>query len=318
MMMFPSRVLSRWYFRLGQNMAAGISLIESIETIMGPPSADLKKMAAELTSGKSVDEVLQNAPKWLPQVDRQLISAGATSGRLADVFQQLAFRHEIKSKMATKAVGATVYPLLVLHFAIIALPGEKVFSENLTAYVTTVASILIPVWVVLAVLTFAVMKKVRWVIRLITMLPLLKSYRKNQALADLCFTLHAFLTAGCRIDVAWFGAGEATGIKRFSQMGLKMVQVVRNGQSPGDYLKQTSAFSKDFVQLYCNGEKTGQLEKNLEFLNRQYQNAAENRMSAASFWYPKLLFAGVAFYIAFKVLSFYIGYFKQIDEMLEM
>ncbi len=61
-------------------MTAGMSLIESIATVVGPPPADLKKMAAELTSGVSVDEVLQNAPKWLPQVDRQLISAGAASG----------------------------------------------------------------------------------------------------------------------------------------------------------------------------------------------------------------------------------------------
>jgi type II secretory pathway component PulF len=275
-------------------------------------------MAAELTSGVSVDEVLQNAPKWLPKVDRQLISAGAASGRLADIFQQLAFRHEIKSKMATKAVGASVYPLLVLHFAIIALPAEKIFSEDFSAYFSSVVSVLIPFWIFLAALVFAVMKKIRGVIRLIMMLPLLKSYRENQALADLCFTLNAFLTAGCRIDVAWFGASEATGVKRYAKIGLEMVQVVSSGQSPGDYLKQTTAFSTDFVQLYCNGEKTGQLEKNLEFLNRQYQTAAENRMSAASFWYPKLLFAGVAFYIAFKVLSFYIGYFRQIGEMLEM
>ncbi len=220
--------------------------------------------------------------------------------------------------MATKAAGAAVYPLLVLHFAIIVLPAEKIFSENLTAYLTTVTSVLVPFWILLVVLTLAVMKKVRAVIRVITLLPLLKSYRKNQALADLCFTLHAFLTAGCRIDVAWFGAGEATGIKRYSQIGLEMVQVVRDGKPPGEYLKQTSAFSKDFVQLYCNGEKTGQLEKNLEFLQRQYQNVAENKMSAASFWYPKLLFAGIALYIAFKVLSFYFGYFRQIGEMLEM
>ena len=317
-MLFPSKVLSHWYFRLSQNLEAGISLIESLETTAGPPAADVKRMVVALTDGVSVDEVLEKVPKWLPQVDRQLISAGAASGRLADIFRQLATRHEVKSMMMSKAMGATVYPLLVLHFAIIALPAEKIFSENLTAYFSAVISVLIPIWVVFALVVFSVIKKVRWVIGLISMLPLLKSYCKNQALADLCFALNAFLKAGCGMDVAWFGAGEASGFKCYSKIGLEMVQVIRGGQSPGDFLKQTSVFPSDFVQLYANGEKTGHLEKNLEHLNRQYQYAAEKKMTTASFWYPKLLFAGVACYIAFKVISIYLGYFDQIDELLEM
>jgi type II secretory pathway component PulF len=71
-----------------------------------------------------------------------------------------------------------------------------------------------------------------------------------------------------------------------------------------------------FAEFYANGEQNGKLDESLGHIHRHFQESALARLKIASLVYPNLLFAVVAVWVVFKVFTFYLGYFKQIEEFM--
>jgi len=274
-------------------------------------------MADALAAGSSVDTVLRDAPPWLPETDRQLISVGDTSGRLPSVFRDLADQHRSRQKAQRAVLGAAIYPMFILHFAIVVLPAGQLVSGSVGDYLQEVFSLLIPLWGFLVALGWAIKSRIRVIGAIGDLLPGIRGYRRYGALRDVCAVLRAFLTAGCRLDEAWYAACAATGRKAFIAAGIRCAETVQAGSPPSEILDQLGVFPAEFSQIYRSGEQTGKLEESLGLLEEEYARQASSCLAAASFWYPKLLFLAVALYLAVKVIGFYAGYFDQINSMMD-
>jgi type II secretory pathway component PulF len=309
--------LARWYQALAQHLEAGLSLVEGIRSLEGVPAVDRKKMADALAAGTPVDLVLNEAPTWISETDRQVISAGHTAGVLPSTFRSLAGQHRSRQQAQRAVLGASIYPILVLHFAIVVLPAGRLISGSVGDYLQEILSLLIPLWLFLALLVCAIRWRIRAVGAVGDLLPGIRGYRRYGALRDVCAVLRAFITAGCRLDEAWYGACAATGRRSFIKAGVRCAGIVQAGAPPSGILDQLKVFPPEFCQIYRNGEQTGKLEESLSLLEDEYGRKAAVSLAAASFWYPKILFLGVAVYLAAKVVAFYSGYFEMIDSMMD-
>jgi len=309
--------LARWYHALAQHLEAGMTLVDGIRSIEGPPAGDREPMATALSSGLDLDAVLTDAPAWISNTDRQLISAGHGSGTLPDVLRGLAARHEIQQQALRAVIGAMIYPLVILHFAVFVLPAGRLISEGISDYLQAILTLLVPLWVILLIIVAGVRCRVRLFGWLGDFLPGIRGYRRNSALRDICLVLRSFVSAGCRLDEAWYGACEATGRQRYIQAGIRCATTVQAGSPPSQVLPELKVFPPDFIRIYRSGEETGKLEESLTILEGEYGRKASASLAAASFWYPKLLFLMVAVFLAWQVVGFYAGYFEMIDDLIE-
>ncbi len=317
--------LSRWYLQTGQNLDAGISIGQAMQSAGGAPAEDVTVMAQQLQAGLSVDEVFKNAPSWLPQADRFLISAAGTSGRIPDALKKLSERHKLAAENISRTIFATLYPLGVLHFGALLFPILDLveFSESGSMqfhpedYLRNVLVFLLPLWAILGTIIFLSRRRSPIIFHLMRTLPGLRGYSKSKSLADFSFALESFLYAGAPMAESWFASGMVSGDPNVQNASLQITNQIKTGQPPGNYLTQYKVFPDEFVTLYRTGEQTGRLDANLLLLNRQYQEKADKSLSVASTWYPKLIFLIIAIYAGIKMMAFYSQYLGGILKMLE-
>ena len=309
--------LARWYLSLSRHLEAGLSLVQGIRSIEGPPLRDRERLADALAAGSGLDSVLAVAPSWLSATDRQLISAGHASGTLPETLRQMAGQHQTRQRAIRAVIGACIYPLFVLHFAVLVLPVGQLMTGTVADYLRSVLSLLLPLWLVLLLVWAGVRCRIRVFGWIGDWLPGVRGYRRFGALRDVCLVLRAFLTAGCRLDEAWYGACAATGRRAFVQAGVRCATAIQAGAPPSSVLSGSAPFPAEFVQVYRSGEETGKLEESLLYLEDEYGHRASSALATASFWYPKLLFLVVALFMAWQVVGFYAGYFETIEGLLE-
>ena len=316
--------LSSWYLQLAQQLEAGMPLSGALRASygVGVPAAKIEAAAALIESGGSVDQVLGAFESWMPYADRLFFSAAAEVGRLPRVLRNLSVRHEQYSAVKLRLVLASLYPLAVLHLALLIFPllrminWEKGFLWNASAYLHVLAYTLLPLWGIIAAGVVLARKQSVLLPRIGRMLPILSRYIKAQALADFSFGLGNFLEAGLPINRAWLAAGLVARSPELLAASQEMDTAIANGEAPGPKLNAYPCFPPDFVALYRTGESTGQLEPNLLHLASLHQERANHHLRLASLLYPSLLFLVVAGFVAYAVISFYAGYFKMLGDLV--
>lgn len=91
------------------NALASVAANSSIASV----TIELTAVHAALTSGEPIATAFDRAPKLLPNVERQVVVAGAEAGDLARVLSRLADYFEDRDALRGKLIGALVYPALV-------------------------------------------------------------------------------------------------------------------------------------------------------------------------------------------------------------
>lgn len=317
-MAVSGKVLSRWYRVLAQNLRAGFPLQKAMLSGVGPPVRDRKRMVDRLAAGDSLEEVLHNAPKWLPEPDRHIISAAAKTGRLPEGLKVLSEKHAFAAQQRAQAIGAVIYPLFVIHFGCLLVPLRLLIMESAEAYFRVEAMLLGPLWVIMLLIYWGARQRHRWLQLLLRMIPLLRGYIRNRSVADLCFTLGAYLAAGDNVDTAWEGAGKASGERKLARLSEKVAVAAKQGTQPSQILGESRRLPEEFIALYSTGEETGQLEENVYHLGTIFAERASARLQQAGFWYPKLLMVLVAAGVGYVVITSYMSYLSDALSILDM
>ena len=312
-----SRTLSHWYPRLATALEAGLGFEACLQTIAGPPASGLAALAAQLREGVGLDQALERGGAWLPTLDRHVIRAGALAGRLPEVLRRLAERHAAVVRTEVAVAFAAAYPVAVLHLGALAFPVHKlVDGSGLGAYAADVALVLVPLWVVGGAFLVAARAGTRMALTVLDGLPFVGAFRRARALADLAFVLEALLVAGVRVDLAWLHAGIAAGSRRLEPVAIAAAEAVQRGQGVAPVLAGRREIPHLFAEYYRTGEATGRLDASLQAVQRHFADTAATQLKIASVAYPALLFALVALWIAVRIVLFYAGYFRQLDEIM--
>ena len=65
------------------------------------------------------------------------------------------------------------------------------------------------------------------------------------------------------------------------------------------------------------GEVSGTLDETLRRLHRYYQEEGSRKLHAVAQWTPRAIYFFVALLIAWRVVGFWLGYFKQIGDVMK-
>jgi type II secretory pathway component PulF len=315
------------YHQLGQLTNAGIGLLKALDIQRrSPPSVSFREpltiILDDLGRGATFSEAVKKTGSWMPEFDGALIQAGEQSGRLPSCFELLAEHYNERSRLAKQMLSDSAYPFFLFHFAIFIGPFPELFaSGKITPYLAKTFGELVPVYAVVFVILFATKQEhgEKWralIERLLQAVPFLGAARRNMSLARLSAALEALLSAGVNIVEAWDLAAAASGSPFLSQQVARMKPLVQAGQTPAEAMATTRAFPETFEHLYATGEISGQLEQSLKRARGMFQEEASRKLSAFSKWLPKVVYFLVVIMIAWRIISFWLGYFGEVNKAI--
>jgi type II secretory pathway component PulF len=113
---------------------------------------------------------------------------------------------------------------------------------------------------------------------------------------------------------AWELAAGASGSPGLRRTVVGWRPLVRGGQTPSEVVTASGRFPTLFSSQYNSGEISGRLEETLQRLHRYYREEGSRKLHALAQWTPKFVFLLIALMIAYHVIQFYSGYFKQVRD----
>ena len=279
-------------------------------------------MADRIQNGDTFENVIKNAPKWLPRADRYFLVAAAETGSLPRTLQNLADRHNHIGATQLKVVLGLLYPLAIFHLAALLLPltgmidYESGFQWNAASFVGKVLMIVVPVWLLLALIYYLSKSAHPLLPRLLRCLPLLKKYSERQALADLSYSIGTFIGAGVPAPTAWRTSARIVNDPRFIEVVAQLEPTFAIGGDPSEELKRFKCFPPEFGAFYKSGATSGKLDSNLLRCGENFQVEANTAMTLAAMVYPSLLLALIAAFIIsviFNVFGDYLDFFDTLS-----
>ena len=126
--------LADLYLQLARMEDAGMSHTQAFNCLIEtgyPHSAKLYKAINYLQPGRPIAESGYRAGLF-SQLDRELISAGEISGKLGDIYQQLARYYADKTRHIRKIKSQLFFPFSILLLALLIQPTPALFTGSIS------------------------------------------------------------------------------------------------------------------------------------------------------------------------------------------
>ena len=321
----PGQLTQRaeFYRQLGQLTAAGIGLPAALQQLYrSPPDRSYRRPVGQLlqmlTDGNTFSESLQALGSWAPAFDIALLHAGEHSGRLDACLRLLADYYTDRARIARQMIADLAYPVFLFHFGVLIFTFLKLIrSTGWVGPVAQMLGILLPIYAVVLLILYAAQSRhgERWrglVESLLDPVPVLGKARHYLAISRLSAALEALLRAGVTIIEAWELAAAASGSPALRRTVLSWRPQVEAGQTPAEVVNASGRFPEMFAHQYATGEISGQLDDTLHRLNQYYQEEGSRKLHLVSQWVPRAVYLLVVVLIAYHIVQFYVGYFRDV------
>jgi type II secretory pathway component PulF len=325
----PGQLTQRaeFYHQLAQLTSAGIGLPRALEQLQRHSTArsfrgPIKNLLRHITAGYTFAESLQQTGGWMPAFDIALIQAGEQSGRLPDCLQQISDHYRDRAQLLRTTLLVLVYPMFVLHFAILIFPinrltGLVLHGETLP-FLLQKMLVLGPLYAVVVVGVIAAQGKAAgwraFIERLLRFVPVLGRARRSLAIARLSSALEALINAGVNMIEGWELAAAASASPALLRVVRAAKPQLAAGTTPAEMIFASTEFPAEFAQMYSTGEISGKLDESLKRARVFFQEEGSRKLKQFVFGSTGVLIFAIMLLVAWQIISFYLGYFRQIQD----
>lgn len=254
-----------------------------------------------------------------------LLAAGERSGRLAPVLEHLARYHAAVAEAEKKARRALIYPLLLLHVAIVLpeIPGALQAGTGAAGFAAGLLLRLGLLWGALLGVGWLWRRASRRAVeepgldRLLGQLPLLGASRRHWAQARFCQVFHAGLLAALRPSDCCRLAGEAAqsgALRAGAEVAARRVEA---GEPLAEALAAAAVFDPLLVNAVATAEASGGLDEEMRRWARAESLRADEAVDRAAVWLPRLGYVLVVGYVVWRIFRLMLGYFAEFSRLLE-
>jgi type IV pilus assembly protein PilC len=319
---------ARLFHDLAQLVKSGVPFPKAVESLGSHASGDsasvLRGITRRLKAGDRVAEAIEAQIGRLDSLETGIIAASDTAGTLDTGLRQCSEYYESLAAAKSRIRSKLAYPLFILHFAAFTFSIPSAFGDHgsieraLRSALTGVAAI----WIAIFAITF-VSKSMLSAARgsalfdtILRNLPVFGKLRRAFAMSRFCAAYNMQLDAGINVYSTLDASGRASGSAVVANAVARASKVVSEGRSVADGIAPSGAFPEPVVRAFLVGEQTGSLDHELSRLAAEYRDNALQRLDAIAEWGPRMLLIGVAVLIGVKILQFYVGYFKSLNDIM--
>ncbi len=264
----------------------------------------LRNVADDIEGGATLSEAMAGQPKAFDRLYCNMVQAGEAGGVLDVILQRLADFMERAQRLKRKVVGAMIYPIVVITFAVGIVAGIMIavvpkFKEIFKDFGTTLPAMTMllidisawfvegkpPGWVVLlfspiiivALLKLAKMSKSgQYAVDVAKLkIPVMGTILAKSSVARFTRTLGTLLAAGVPILEAINITKETSGNEVYGRALANVHDEIREGESFANPLRAAKICDSIVVNMIDVGEETGDLDKMLIKVADNYDEEVE-------------------------------------------
>ena len=288
---------------------AGLPILRSLRILEqqqkpGMLRAILRNVADDIEGGSTLSEAMAGYPKAFDRLYCNMVAAGEAGGVLDIILQRLADFMEKAQRLKRKVIGAMIYPIVVITFAVLIVAGIMVavvpkFKEIFKDFGTklpSVTQLLIDIseWFiggkppgivvlllspVVFILTVKLVKKSqsgRYAVDVVKLkIPILGNILGKTAVARFTRTLGTLLAAGVPILEAINITRETSGNEVYARALGQIHDEIREGESFANPLRAQKICDPIVINMIDVGEETGALDKMLIKIADNYDEEVE-------------------------------------------
>lgn len=288
-------------------------------------AALLKDLDRGLEAGESIASAFGKDTSAISGLERNIIAAGERGGKLAPAFQHLADYFGMLANARREIISGMIYPLVILHmgFFIGTVPTALMAGEKTAWGIFGTLAINLLLAYVAAFLLFLGIRAVlglaphnAGIDRAINRIPWIGNARRNMAMARFSKVYHSCLLAGVSMSetVAMSSQASRSGLVR--EAGTTISNAAKQGDMLGPRFIASDAFPKAFARSYATGEEAGTLDTDLARWARLFQEESATAVRKAAVMVPKVLYFLILGFVAWKIVSFFNGYYSGMLESM--
>ena len=313
-------------------LRSGVPLLQAVDLLIEQFEGRLRSMLVvirdELKEGVALASAMQRYPSVFDNIYIQLVRAGEASGNLEVILERLTEFLERREAIAKRIKGALQYPIIQLSIVGIVLVVLMVWVvpkitgqfaargkelPGITKALISVSNIFVNHYILLISVLLIVIVGVQalartdqgrlWLDNIKLRLPLIKYLTKTNAVVQFSYTLGMLLEGGVNLAEA-LDIVVRTVDNRVLAEALKGARdnIVKQGKI-AQYLKQTGMFPAIAIYLIQTGEQSGQLDKMLLTVARNYEADSQELVDRLTGALSPIMLVVMALIVGFIVLA---------------
>ena len=305
------------FFQLATMIDSGVPVREALYTLSeqyrGRAGAAFRKLADDVATGVSLSEAMARQPESFDSLTVSMVHSGETVGRLDENLDGLAENLERTRKLAMRLLTGFIYPVLLLHAAIL-IPNLLVLvQQGIGPYVLACLPPLLILYFAVFVLWFLhqLFRETSAYGGLLISLPVVEKL----VYARFARSLSILYQGGVPMARAVEMAGEASGNGSVREELDEVAVEVSAGAQLAEALRYSPRFPEMVLNMIQTGEHTGRLDATLRKVAEYYEQSAEATIERTAKVLPVLAYLLVAGYIGYLVFTMWSNVYGQVFEL---
>ena len=288
---------------------AGLPILRSLRILEqqqkpGMLRVIIRNVSDDIEGGATLSEAMAKQPKAFDRLYCNMVAAGEAGGVLDVILQRLADFMEKSQRLKRKVIGAMIYPIAVISFAVLIVTGimiavvpkfKEIFADfdaempKMTLALMAISDWFVsgkpPGWAVvfLSPVAFILFIKLvkqaesgRYAVDTVKLkVPILGSILAKSAVARFTRTLGTLLAAGVPILEAINITKATSGNEVYARALGSVHDEIRSGESFANPLRASRICDAIVVNMIDVGEETGDLDKMLVKIADNYDEEVE-------------------------------------------
>lgn len=249
----------------------------------------------------------------------RLIAFAEQTGKLPQVFAQLAHSFQTVRGFWTTVISGLIYPICLVLTVVIFIPilkslflgGTEELLTALAKQTIQVFSSLILIW--LGAKLLMQLPGVRRVFHsLLLGIPFLRGVIYRFARARFAYVLNTMYQAGIPMLESLSVAANSCGNQAIAAKLKRTAPLVKEGLPLTQALEQSGVFSPVAIGILASGEESGMLDAMLQKFGDWEQKEAETAVERLARIIPFVLYLAVMVAMVYMIVSFYTNYYGQL------
>ena len=341
------KLMTQFTRQLSTLQDAGLPILRSLRILEqqqkpGMLRIAIRMVADDVEGGATLSEAMAKHPKAFDKLYTNMVAAGEAGGVLDVVLRRLADFMEASQRLKRKVVGAMIYPIAVITFALLIVMGimiviipkfESIFSsfgaklpvptrmlmgmskwfKDEYGWLIVIAT---PLVIYLVFKLMAQSQGGRFVVDTLKLkIPVIGQILAKTCVARFSRTLGTLLAAGVPILEALKITKETTGNEVFSRALGLVHDGIREGEDFAKPLKQAKIVEPMVVNMIDVGEETGDLDKMLAKVADTYDEEVQTMVAAMVSMLEPVMVIVLGVIVGFIVVSIFMPLPSLITEM---
>ena len=344
----PANVVSNFAAQLGVMLESGVGIADSLALLAHQDEYPnfgvvVYEISQELEKGRTLSSSLNDFPRVFPQIFRNLVQVGESTGGLKSVLSKISSWMQKDFELVKRVKGALAYPLFVLCLSSVltallfyaVLPQFVGVFESLRVELPLITRVVIfltriattpGAWLVALIgtvyLTLGIRKawanpKGRWVIySFLWEFPVVGQLLQNSSMARFSFSLSLMLETGEFLPKSLKLSCLASGNPLVQADSKDMLLAIESGQPLSEYLASKEELYPSVLRhLVAAGENSASLPKMVakagDFLEERARFTIENLSAIIE----PILLGGVSFVVGGVLVSVFVPLYSIVGEL---